>query len=48
MGEHVYHPDGAHAQLRNSVMRSKTQADWYEAVAWLYGSNALEENNFGG
>jgi salicylate hydroxylase len=48
MGEHVYHPDGAHAQLRNSVMRSKTQEDWYESLAWLYGSNGLEDNNFGG
>jgi salicylate hydroxylase len=39
---------GAHAQLRNSVMRSKTREDWYDALACLYGSNGLEENNFGG
>src|SRR5215468_10048990 len=46
MGEHVYHPDGAHAALRNSVMRAKTQEEWYDALAWLYGSNGLEENNY--
>jgi 2-polyprenyl-6-methoxyphenol hydroxylase-like FAD-dependent oxidoreductase len=38
MGEHVFHPDGAHAALRNSIMRAKTQEEWYDAVAWLYGS----------
>ena len=48
MGEHVYHPDGAHAALRNSVMRAKTQEQWYDALAWLYGSTGLEENNYGG
>lgn len=37
IGEHIYHPDGVHAQLRNSIMRAKTSADWYESLAWLYG-----------
>jgi 2-polyprenyl-6-methoxyphenol hydroxylase-like FAD-dependent oxidoreductase len=37
MGEHVYHPAGAHAALRNAIMAAKTQEDWRETLAWLYG-----------
>jgi len=47
MGEHVYHPDGAHAQLRNAIMRAKTQEDWYNALEWLYGGSGLGEHHFG-
>jgi salicylate hydroxylase len=47
LGDHVYHPAGPHADLRNAIMRNKTQADWYEDLAWLYGSTGLEEKNFG-
>jgi 3-hydroxybenzoate 6-monooxygenase len=39
VGEHIYHPAGAHAKLRNEIMRSKTAAQWYEALAWLYGGH---------
>jgi 2-polyprenyl-6-methoxyphenol hydroxylase-like FAD-dependent oxidoreductase len=46
MGEHVYHPDGAHAQLRNAVMRAKTQEDWYDTLQWLYGGSGLDESSF--
>lgn len=42
IGEHVYHPDGAHAALRNAVMRAKTPEDWYDAIDWLYGSTGIE------
>jgi 3-hydroxybenzoate 6-monooxygenase len=37
VGEHVYHPAGAHAALRNAIMSAKDAAEWHEAVAWLYG-----------
>jgi salicylate hydroxylase len=37
MGEHVYHPDGAHALVRNAVLSSRTAAQHYESLAWLYG-----------
>ncbi len=37
MGEHVYHPDGAHAALRNGIMRAKSPEQWYDAIEWLYG-----------
>ncbi len=47
MGEHVYHPSGAHAQLRNAVMRATPQEQWLDTLQWLYGSTGLNENNFG-
>jgi salicylate hydroxylase len=37
IGDHVYHPAGAHALLRNAVMAAKSQAAWYDSLAWLYG-----------
>jgi 2-polyprenyl-6-methoxyphenol hydroxylase-like FAD-dependent oxidoreductase len=42
MGDHVYHPAGPHALLRNAIMGSKTQAQWYETLDWLYGGNGLD------
>jgi salicylate hydroxylase len=42
IGEHVYHPAGAHAALRNAVMRAKSQAEWRDTLAWLYGGSGLE------
>ncbi len=37
IGDHVYHPDGVHADLRNQVMRAKSPGDWYDILEWLYG-----------
>jgi len=42
VGEHVYHPAGAHAALRNAVMRARPPEGWYDQIAWLYGSTGLE------
>ncbi|WP_171175084.1 3-hydroxybenzoate 6-monooxygenase [Ruegeria sp. HKCCD8929] len=42
IGDHIYHPDGAHAALRNAIMSARTPAQWYDAVEWLYGSTGLE------
>ncbi len=42
MGEHVYHPSGAHAALRNAVMGARGAKEWYDQVDWLYGSTGLE------
>ena len=42
IGEHVYHPSGAHAALRNAVMSSRSPDDWYDQIDWLYGSTGLE------
>jgi salicylate hydroxylase len=47
VGEHIFHPDGVHAQLRNAIMRAKTPAEWYDTLAWLYGGykqNAASDN----
>ena len=38
VGDHVYHPAGTHAALRDAVMGAKSQRDWQEAMAWLYDS----------
>ncbi|HVO87366.1 MAG TPA: 3-hydroxybenzoate 6-monooxygenase [Casimicrobiaceae bacterium] len=37
IGQHVYHPDGAHAALRNSIMGAKDAQAWYDTLEWLYG-----------
>ncbi|MFZ4410599.1 MAG: 3-hydroxybenzoate 6-monooxygenase [Paracraurococcus sp.] len=42
MGEHVYHPAGPHALLRNAIMSAKSSAEWYETIAWLYGGTGLD------
>lgn len=42
IGQHVYHPAGAHAELRNAVMRAKSPQNWYDVVDWLYGSTGLD------
>lgn len=39
VGDHIYHPAGAHAALRNAVMRAKSPVDWYDTLAWLYGGD---------
>ena len=41
IGEHIYHPDGPHAALRNAMMRAKTTEDWYDEMQWLYGGSGL-------
>ena len=41
IGEHIYHPSGEHARLRNAIMSAKSQEDWYRDLAWLYGGTGL-------
>ena len=41
IGEHIYHPDGEHARLRNAIMSAKSQGEWRDAIAWLYGGTGL-------
>jgi salicylate hydroxylase len=41
IGEHIYHPAGDHARLRNAIMGAKSQEDWYGDIAWLYGGTGL-------
>ena len=42
IGEHIYHPDGEHARLRNAIMSAKSQEEWYGDLAWLYGGTGLK------
>ena len=42
MGDHVYHPAGPHAALRNAIMAGKSQADWLDTLHWIYGGNGLD------
>jgi salicylate hydroxylase len=41
IGEHIYHPSGDHARLRNAIMSAKTSEDYYDDLAWLYGGTGL-------
>jgi 2-polyprenyl-6-methoxyphenol hydroxylase-like FAD-dependent oxidoreductase len=41
IGEHIYHPSGEHARLRNAIMGAKSSEDYYRDLAWLYGGTGL-------
>jgi salicylate hydroxylase len=40
IGEYIYHPDGAGAEIRNVAMRAKSTDDYYGSLEWLYGKQA--------
>jgi 2-polyprenyl-6-methoxyphenol hydroxylase-like FAD-dependent oxidoreductase len=42
IGEHIYHPTGEHARLRNAIMSAKSQGEWHDDLAWLYGGTGLQ------
>jgi salicylate hydroxylase len=42
MGDHVCHPDGPHAALRNAIMNAKSQDQWLDTLQWLYGGSGLD------
>ena len=44
IGDHIYHPDGAHAQVRNHIMGNMTVEDYYDRLEWLYGGTGLDQN----
>jgi salicylate hydroxylase len=41
VGDHIYHPAGGHAALRNTMMRAMTAEDYYDSLQWLYGGSGL-------
>ena len=41
IGEHIYHPFGEHARIRNAIMSAKSSEDYYRDLAWLYGGTGL-------
>jgi 2-polyprenyl-6-methoxyphenol hydroxylase-like FAD-dependent oxidoreductase len=42
IGEHIYHPSGEHARIRNAIMSAKSQDEWFGDLAWLYGGTGLK------
>lgn len=42
IGDHIYHPAGAHAALRNAIMRAKSSEDYYDHLQWLYAGTGIE------
>jgi salicylate hydroxylase len=38
IGEYIYHPDGAKAEVRNVAMRANSADDFYDSLEWLYAS----------
>jgi len=42
IGEYIYHPGGAKALVRNSIMQSLTPSDYYDRLEWLYGAPAWQ------
>lgn len=43
MGDHIYHPDGGHAALRNAMLRAMSTDDYYDSLQWLYGGSGLAD-----
>jgi len=44
IGDHIYHPAGAHAALRNAILSAKTPEQMYNDLAWLYGGSGLDSS----
>jgi salicylate hydroxylase len=42
VGDHIYHPAGGHAALRNAIMGAMSPDDYYDSLQWLYGGAGLE------
>lgn len=42
IGDHIYHPSGVHAQLRNAMMSAMTTEQWFDSLQWIYGGTGLE------
>jgi 3-hydroxybenzoate 6-monooxygenase len=36
VGDHIYHPAGAHALVRNAILTGKSQSQLHDSLAWLY------------
>lgn len=44
MGEHIYHPAGAHAKVRDELLKNWSQEEYYHRLDWLYGGIGEVEN----
>jgi salicylate hydroxylase len=43
IGDHIYHPAGEHARIRNAIMGSLSQQEYLGHLSWLYGGSGLAE-----
>jgi salicylate hydroxylase len=43
IGDYIYHPQGAAAEVRNHVMSRLSPDDWYNRLEWLYGGTGLDD-----
>jgi salicylate hydroxylase len=41
LGEYVYHPDGAKAEVRDTSLRANSADDFYDSLSWLYSRAGL-------
>jgi 3-hydroxybenzoate 6-monooxygenase len=41
LGDYVYHPDGAKADVRNAALSAMSTEDIYDELQWLYGGTGL-------
>ncbi|MGZ5894874.1 MAG: 3-hydroxybenzoate 6-monooxygenase [Xanthobacteraceae bacterium] len=48
IGDHIYHPAGVHAALRNAMLKSRTAEQHYDSLQWLYGGTGLGGTEGGG
>jgi 2-polyprenyl-6-methoxyphenol hydroxylase-like FAD-dependent oxidoreductase len=45
IGDHIAHPAGVHALLRNAMMRNQSAEQWLDSLHWLYGGTGLTESS---
>jgi salicylate hydroxylase len=43
LGKHIYHAEGVERLIRNNVMGAKSQDEFCDGLAWLYGGTGLSE-----
>jgi salicylate hydroxylase len=43
IGDYIYHPHGAAAEVRNHVMSRLSPDEWYDRLEWLYGGTGLDD-----
>jgi salicylate hydroxylase len=48
IGDHIYHPSGMHAALRNAMLRSRSDEQHYDSLQWLYGGTGLGDGKSAG
>lgn len=42
IGDYVYHPDGAQAQVRDHVLKNWSAEEFYHRLNWIYGGNGIK------